>query len=69
MKVSVQRGALVAMAKDLPADPTQGENVGLLRLSATTAQAVFDAGETIVARQGNLSSLAVAGSELAASRG
>ena len=68
MKVSVRRGALVDMAKDLPADRTHGENVGLLRLSATTAQAVFDAGETLVADQGDLSWLAVAVSETATTR-
>ncbi|MGH8971850.1 MAG: NTP transferase domain-containing protein [Acidimicrobiia bacterium] len=68
MKVSVRGTRLVSMAKDLPRARTQGENVGMLRLSQATAQAVFDAGEEIVARDGDLSWLAAAVSRVAATR-
>jgi choline kinase len=68
MKVSVRRGALVAMAKDLPQDRTHGENVGMLRLSAATAQHIFDTGREIVERHGHLSWLAVAVSHVAPTR-
>lgn len=68
MKVSVRRGTLAGMAKNLPAARTDGENVGMLRLSAATAQQVFDAGEEIVANHGELSWLAVAVSQVSATR-
>ncbi|HEY3240925.1 MAG TPA: phosphocholine cytidylyltransferase family protein [Acidimicrobiia bacterium] len=68
MKVCVRRGTLVAMAKDLPAARTHGENVGMLRLRAATARQIFDAGQEIVAQHGELSWLAGAVSHVAATR-
>jgi L-glutamine-phosphate cytidylyltransferase len=68
MKVCMRRGRLVAMAKDLPAAHTHGENVGMLRLSAATAQETFDAGKDVVEQHGRLSWLAVAVSHIAATR-
>jgi choline kinase len=68
MKVSLRRGRLVEMAKDLPPSRTHGENVGLLRLTRATAEAVFDAGEEIVARHGELAWLPAAVSQAAATR-
>ncbi len=68
MKVSIREGRLVEMAKDLPADRTHGENVGILRLSAATAEAIFEAGEEIVRRHGSLCWLAVAVSHVAGTR-
>jgi choline kinase len=68
MKVSVRGGRLREMAKDLPASRTHGENVGVLRLTRATAEAVFDAGEDIVARHGHLSWLPAAVSQVAATR-
>lgn len=49
MKVQVHRGRLVRMAKDLAPEQTDGENLGMLRLSARTAGAVFEAGERLMA--------------------
>jgi L-glutamine-phosphate cytidylyltransferase len=49
MKVHVRDGALVEMRKDLPAERTRGENLGVLRLSPAAARAAFDAAERIVA--------------------
>jgi choline kinase len=68
MKVSRRGGRLVKMAKDLPPARTDGENVGILRLSAATAQRIFHAGVEIVQHHGELSWLAVAVSHVAASR-
>jgi choline kinase len=68
MKVWVKGTRLVSMAKDLPPARTHGENVGMLHFSQATAQAVFDAGEEIVAREGGLPWLASAVSRVAATR-
>ncbi len=68
MKVAVRGGRLVAMAKDLSRLTTSGENVGMLRLTRATATAVFDAGEEIVANDGELSWLAAAVSRVAGTR-
>jgi choline kinase len=48
MKVQVIDGRVAKMSKDLPSDETTGENVGILKLSADTADVVFRrAGELI----------------------
>jgi L-glutamine-phosphate cytidylyltransferase len=49
MKVEIRGGALTAMSKELPADRTAGENVGMIRLSGDLAAATFDAGAAILA--------------------
>jgi choline kinase len=77
MKVGVVDGRVVRMSKDLEADETGGENVGILKLTAETARVLFDkAGELIeaggetswigssiaaVARQRNFRAVDVAG--------
>jgi len=48
MKVGLRDGRLVKMSKGLPAARTDGENVGLLHLSAAVAQASFDAAAALV---------------------
>jgi choline kinase len=68
MKVCVRRGTLVAMCKDLPAARIHGENVGMLRLTAATAQEIFDAGQEVVDQHGELSWLAVAVSRVSPPR-
>ncbi len=50
MKVSLRDGRLVGMSKQLPQQQTEGENVGLLHLSATVADAVFDAAAGLIDR-------------------
>lgn len=52
MKVQVVGGVLVEMAKDLPPGRTCGENVGMLRLSAGTADLTFDAAAVLLAGNG-----------------
>ncbi len=52
MKVHVAGGLLVEMAKDLSAGCTCGENVGILRLSASTADLTFEAAAQLVAVEG-----------------
>jgi len=49
MKVEVRGGALASMSKELPANRTAGENVGMLRLAGDVAAATFEAGEAILA--------------------
>ncbi|MGH9037034.1 MAG: NTP transferase domain-containing protein [Acidimicrobiia bacterium] len=68
MKVWIRQRTLVAMAKDLPALRTHGENVGMLRLSLATARQIFAAGREIVDRHGDLSWLAAAVSQAATTR-
>jgi len=68
MKVWVRQRTLVAMAKELPAQRTHGENVGMLRLSAATAQHIFQSGGDILEQHGDLSWLAVALSQAALTR-
>jgi choline kinase len=48
MKVRLDGGRLVAMSKDLPAAVTDGENVGLVHLSAPAARASFAAAAALV---------------------
>jgi choline kinase len=48
MKVRVVDGRVVGMAKDLPPEDSQGENVGMLKLTRETLHALFDkAGELL----------------------
>jgi choline kinase len=49
MKVSVSGGRLVRMSKEMPEDQVNGENVGVLRLSAQTVTDVLEAAREIVA--------------------
>ena len=49
MKVEIRSGALTSMSKQLPAERTAGENVGMIRLSGEAVTATFEAGETILA--------------------
>ncbi len=60
MKVEVLDGRLVEMAKDLCPDRVSGENVGILRLSATTALNAVAAAGAIAAEGGERSWLAAA---------
>lgn len=48
MKVNLNDGRLVTMSKDLPQTATDGENVGLLHLSAAAAAASFDAAGALI---------------------
>lgn len=48
MKVQLSRGRLVRMSKQLPTAQVHGENVGVLHLSAQTAQAAFLAAAELV---------------------
>ncbi|MDT4959718.1 MAG: L-glutamine-phosphate cytidylyltransferase [Pseudonocardiales bacterium] len=48
MKVRLDDGRLVAMSKDLPPAATDGENVGLMHLSAPAARACFAAAAALV---------------------
>lgn len=41
MKVSIRDGKLVDMGKELPRDQTSGENVGILRFTAKSAEILF----------------------------
>lgn len=66
MKVSLRDGMLVEMSKDLAVERTRGENVGMLRLSATTLQDTFDAGAAIVGHGGEREWLAAALNRVAA---
>lgn len=50
MKVQLRDGQLVTMSKHLPPELTDGENVGLLHLSAAAAQASFAAAAELVRR-------------------
>ena len=68
MKVAVEAGRLVEMAKDLPADRTDGENLGLLRFSLGTAERVFRSAEDIAADQGEQAWLATAVNRTVAER-
>jgi choline kinase len=48
MKVRLEGGRVVGMAKDLPVDQAAGENLGVLKLTAPDAQVAFDlAGQLI----------------------
>jgi choline kinase len=48
MKVLTRRGHLQRMSKALPPDDTDGENVGVIRLSASAADAAFEAAGWLV---------------------
>jgi len=50
MKVSVQRGHLFRMSKELPSPQTHGENLGVLHLSQAAARAAFGAAARLVSR-------------------
>lgn len=49
MKVSVREGVLKDMCKGMPASDVSGENVGLLKFTADTTQALFDVSDRLVA--------------------
>jgi len=55
MKVCVQNGGARALAKDLPASETSGENVGILQFDAEVVPALFDAAASIISAQGERS--------------
>jgi choline kinase len=50
MKVEVVDGRLVRMSKELRAEDSDGENVGLLKFSKEAADALFDAAKGLVAQ-------------------
>jgi len=52
MKVNVQDGRVVDMAKDLPVEDSAGENLGVLYLSAETAQALAERAGKVIAEGG-----------------
>ena len=52
MKVALSDGRLTAMSKDLNAEHSRGENVGLLSFDTATAQALFDEIDTVLAEGG-----------------
>jgi choline kinase len=60
MKVAIRQGALVEMSKELPAEQTVGENVGIIRLTEPASTAAFDAAELAVANGGRRDWLATA---------
>jgi choline kinase len=49
MKVQLRNGQLVGMSKQLPPAHVHGENVGLLHLAESAAQASFDAAARLIA--------------------
>jgi choline kinase len=49
MKVALWQDWLVHMSKDLPADLTRGENVGIVRMSQRTAQNAFGVADRLLA--------------------
>lgn len=53
MKVRLQDGHLVEMGKDLAAQHTHGENVGILYFKAATARLLFDEAESWLRSQGS----------------
>ncbi len=52
MKVKVRDDWLVSMSKELPAAEAAGENLGILSLTADTAQALFGQAEELIAAEG-----------------
>ncbi len=50
MKVEVVDGRLVRMSKELAAEDSDGENVGVLKFTKETADALFDAAKGLVAQ-------------------
>jgi choline kinase len=48
MKVRADRGRVVDMGKDLAADAVSGENVGIIKLTATTARDLFEVAERMI---------------------
>jgi choline kinase len=50
MKVSVEKGRLLQMSKELPSPQTNGENLGLLHLTEEVARAAFAAAARLVRR-------------------
>jgi L-glutamine-phosphate cytidylyltransferase len=67
MKVQLRGGDLVGMSKQLPPPLVHGENVGLLHLGESVAQACFDAAAALVRRGGHLEWLGAAVSAVAES--
>lgn len=68
MKVQIEDDCLCDMSKELPAECTAGENVGMLYFSAETARAVFAMAETLIATHGEKSWLSAAVREVAKTR-
>lgn len=68
MKVEVADGRLIDMSKELPAERSAGENVGLLAFSADGARALLDKAAAIAADGGEKNWLGAAVRQLAAER-
>ncbi len=68
MKVKVHEGQLQDMRKDLPREEAGGENVGILKLTAATAQTLFEKADQLVSAGHEKSWLGSAVRELAATR-
>jgi len=69
MKVKVEDGRIVDMRKDLPVEQSDGENVGILKLTAESARALFEKAETLIAAgEGDKAWLGSAVRELAQTR-
>ncbi len=68
MKVKVENGRVVDMAKDLAAEDAAGENLGVLCLSAETAQALAERAGKVIAEGGENTWLSSAVRQLAKER-
>ena len=68
MKVKVENGRVVDMAKDLAAEDASGENLGVLCLSAETAQALAERAGKVIAEGGENTWLSSAVRQLAKER-
>ncbi len=68
MKVKLERGRLVDMAKDLPPEEISGENVGILSLSFDAVKRLFEIAERLVEKGAETNWLGAAVCELARER-
>lgn len=68
MKVKVESGVLVKMSKSLPVEESDGENVGLLKFTAKSAERLLEITERIVAEGGERDWLGTAVQRLAEER-
>ena len=55
MKVSFSNGRLRSISKDVPADQTQGENVGILKFERSAAELLLDEASALIAADSPMS--------------
>ena len=68
MKVRLDGGRVVGMAKDLPVEQAAGENLGVLKLTAADAQVAFDHAGRLIGEGGERNWVGAAITELARER-